>query len=90
MAKRILKNDVENGYKMSLEILGESSGFKGASVPDIFDQIKPGIIRGCAKVVINKGDLSAETILYPRQLRRLMVNKAFKLILAKKLESMLK
>ena len=87
MAKQKLK---DKGYKMSLEILGEKTELIGVSIPEILDQIQKNLIRGCAKVSIKNGSLSAQTILYPGQLRRLMVSNTAKLLLAKKLESMLK
>ena len=77
-------------YSVSLSILGKETKLQGNSLVEIFDLIKPEVVKGKAIMTIKKGNLKAEHMFYPHQLKRLMVNKTMKQIWEKRLNLMLK
>lgn len=76
-------------YSVSLTILGKETKLKADTLFEVFNQIKPAIIKGKAIMTVKKGGLKAEVILYPFQLKRLIANNAFKQIMEKRLNNRL-
>ena len=76
-------------YSVVLSVFGKEYPFKGNTLLEIFNQFKPDIVRGKAILRVQKGKLSAELPLFPIRLKRLMKNKTFKLLLEKRLNTML-
>ena len=76
-------------YSVVLTVLGKESRYKADTLVEIFDQLKPDVVKGKAILVVSKGKLKAEAMLYPFQLKRLMVSKVMKAIWAKRLETRL-
>lgn len=81
---------ISKPYKVSLIILGKETNYEGNTLYDIFDLIKPDIVRGNAIIRVYKDNLKSETLLKPLQLKRLLSSNNYKQLLNKKLLLMLK
>lgn len=87
MKKKIIKKI--KLYSVSLTILGVETKIKADTLLEAFDMIKPEMVKGKAIMVVNKGKLKAEMVFYPFQLKRLMNNKYFKMLIEKRLNQRL-
>jgi len=93
--KKIIKKEKpivaeSKNYSISLFSLDKEYKFNTDTIFEAFEQLKPASIKGKSILKVSKGNLKAEIVLYPFQVRRLLVNKFSKMLLEKRLNSMLK
>jgi len=88
--KEPIKEIPNSLYSVSLNIFGKETKYEGNTLFEIFDMIKPDTLRGKAILIVKKEGLKSEIILKPFQLKRLMFSDAFRQILNKRINLLLK
>lgn len=77
-------------YSVSLTIGDKELVANGNSILEALDTFKPELVKSKAILRVTFSKQHAELLLYPFQLKRLMVNKTFRIILDKRLNAALK
>ena len=74
-------------YKLELSEEGKLSFYKGNDLEDIFETMVPilGKVKSKSVLKVSTKDKTSEIVLYPRFLKRLIVNKITRQILKKRL-----
>jgi len=91
MKKKTLKTDNKiNQYIVILNLAGIEYKAKSDTILEGLEMLKPELIKSRGILKIKKGKLETEILMWPIQVKRLLINKTYREILQKRLNLALK
>lgn len=79
------KNGIRSVFFVELKLHNETYKAEGNNLVEAIEKIKPEIVKCEGTLKVKKGKLKAEIVLYPRFIKRLLVNGTYREIIAKRL-----
>lgn len=84
------KSTQQNAYSVVLSFGEYECKSSGETIEEALGNLKPEVIKSAGKLVVKSGKNTAEIIVYPRQVKRFLVNRFCRIFLDKRLNLMLK
>ena len=79
----------KESFKVTLDCRGSVHKFSGTTVIGCLEKLKPEMMKSTSILTVSKGKKSFDTLLTPFRIKRILINKTYRAILEKQINTIL-